>query len=84
MCFDEPSCLQLCNVSKCESRRFLDLKGCKMGSNGAFLVAVKVKEHCERLELLDVSGISMGPITSARHWPTRSPPCTRCACRTTR
>eukprot|EP00597_Dinobryon_sp_UTEXLB2267_P004417 CAMPEP_0170078548 /NCGR_PEP_ID=MMETSP0019_2-20121128/15115_1 /TAXON_ID=98059 /ORGANISM="Dinobryon sp., Strain UTEXLB2267" /LENGTH=439 /DNA_ID=CAMNT_0010291487 /DNA_START=133 /DNA_END=1450 /DNA_ORIENTATION=- len=63
MCFDEPSCLQLCNaISKCESLRFLDLKGCKMGSNGAFLVAVKVKEHCERLQLLDVSGISMGPI----------------------
>lgn len=63
--FDEPSCLQLCTVlAKVSTLTSLDLCDCSMGSNGAFLIACKVRVLTNRLKFLDLTGISMGPVSA--------------------
>ena len=63
--FDEPSCLQLCTVlAKVSTLTSLNLHDCSMGSNGAFLIACKVRLLADRLKFLDLTGISMGPVSA--------------------
>ena len=63
--FDEPSCLQLCTVlAKVSTLTSLNLHDCSMGSNGAFLIACKVRLLTDRLKFLDLTGISMGPVSA--------------------
>eukprot|EP00981_Chlorochromonas_danica_P015900 scaffold14726_cov186-Ochromonas_danica.AAC.2 len=62
---DEPAALQLGNVLQhVDSLTHLDISNCRLGPNGGLLLAKKLKTMLHRMQVLRISGNTIGPIAA--------------------